>query len=215
VIASQLLAAVSLTAAATRTTFGIVDLLAAAALSSAATPSRLATAQLATKHGLSVIPAMFVGALIAAVVGAIIALPALRLGGIFLSLATLAFAFFFQNVLLNFSWVGGGLLPIEAPRPLLFNIDFSTGTNNGDNKFLLFALVMLTLVSIAVIWVRGGTTGRGCPTTQNGATYVTSDMVLDTVGFRSWERGYDPGGTRRWGEPVPYVFVRRTPLPSP
>lgn len=62
---------------------------------------------------------------------------------------------------------------------------------------------------------RGGTTGRGCPTTQSGATYVTSDMVLDTVGFRSWERGYDPGGTRRWGEPVPYVFVRRTPLPSP
>jgi ABC-type branched-subunit amino acid transport system permease subunit len=109
---------------------------------------------------LSIIPAMFVGALIAAVVGGIIALPALRLGGIFLSLATLAFAFFFQNVILNFSWVGGGLLPIQAPRPLIFGIDFSTGTNNGDNKFLLLALIMLTLVSILVIWVRGGTTGR-------------------------------------------------------
>ena len=62
---------------------------------------------------------------------------------------------------------------------------------------------------------RGSTTGRGCPTTLNGATYLTSDLVLDTVGFRSWERGYDPSGTRRWGEAGPYVFVRRTPLPSP
>ena len=62
---------------------------------------------------------------------------------------------------------------------------------------------------------RGSTSGRGCPTTLNGATYTTSDVVLDTVGFRSWERGYDPGGTRRWGESGPYVFVRRTPLPSP
>ncbi len=119
-----------------------------------------ATAQLATNEGLSIIPAMFVGALLAAVVGGIIALPALRLGGIFLSLATLAFAFFFQNVILNFSWVGGGFLPIQAPRPLIFGIDFSTGKNNGDNKFLLLALIMLTIVSILVIWVRSGTTGR-------------------------------------------------------
>ena len=62
---------------------------------------------------------------------------------------------------------------------------------------------------------RGSTTGRGCPTALNGATYVTSDLVLDTVGYRSWERGYDPNGIRRSGEAGPYVFVRRTPLPSP
>jgi ABC-type branched-subunit amino acid transport system permease subunit len=119
-----------------------------------------ATGQLATRHGFSVIPAMLVGALIAAAVGALIALPALRLGGIFLSLATLAFAFFFQNVLLNFSWVGGGLLPIEAPRPLIGSIDLGSGKNNGDNAYLVFALIVLVLVSIAVIWVRSGTTGR-------------------------------------------------------
>ncbi len=63
---------------------------------------------------------------------------------------------------------------------------------------------------------RGSTSGRGCPTTVKGATYVTGDLVLDTVGFRSWERGYDPTGTRKWGdESGPYVFVRRTPLAVP
>src|SRR5262249_55005827 len=92
-----------------------------------------ATAQLATPHNVSGSPAMLIGALLAALVGALIALPALRLGGIFLSLATLAFAFFFQNVLVNFSWVGGGLIPIEAPRPLIGSLDLSAGKNNGDN----------------------------------------------------------------------------------
>ena len=103
---------------------------------------------------------MFVGALIAAAVGALVALPALRLGGIFLSLATLAFAFFFQNVLVNYSWVGGGVLPIAAPRPAIGPFDFGSGKNNGDNAFLILALIFLVVVSIAVIWVRSGTTGR-------------------------------------------------------
>jgi CpeT protein len=63
---------------------------------------------------------------------------------------------------------------------------------------------------------RGATSGRGCPTTLKGATYVTSDVVLDTFGLRSWERGFDPSGAQKWGtESGPYVFVRRTPLPSP
>lgn len=63
---------------------------------------------------------------------------------------------------------------------------------------------------------RGSTSGRSCPTTLKGATYVTSDVVLDTFGLRSWERGFDPSGAQRWGsESGPYVFVRRSPIPSP
>jgi hypothetical protein len=63
---------------------------------------------------------------------------------------------------------------------------------------------------------RGSTSGRSCPTTLKGATYVTSDLVLDTFGLRSSERGFDPSGAQKWGtESGPYVFVRRTPLPSP
>ena len=114
-----------------------------------------ATGQLATRHGMSVLVAMVVGAFIAAGVGALIAIPALRLGGIFLSLATLAFAFFFSNVLVQLSWVGGGIFHIAAPRPLIGSIDFA-----NDKSFLVLCLAVLLLVSIAVIWVRGGTTGR-------------------------------------------------------
>lgn len=114
-----------------------------------------ATGQLATRHGMSVLVAMVVGALVAALIGALISIPALRLGGIFLSLATLAFAFFFQNVVLQLNWVGGGVTPIAAPRPTIGSIDFAS-----DKSFLVLVLIVLVVVSLAVIWVREGTTGR-------------------------------------------------------
>ncbi|HUM12893.1 MAG TPA: chromophore lyase CpcT/CpeT [Myxococcaceae bacterium] len=63
--------------------------------------------------------------------------------------------------------------------------------------------------------LRGGTSGRGCPSTHGGATYATSELMLDDVGLRFWERGFDVTGAQRWGnDGVPYVFVRRTPLAS-
>jgi branched-subunit amino acid ABC-type transport system permease component len=115
-----------------------------------------ATAQLATKHGMSVLVAMIVGAVIAAAVGALLALPALRLGGIFLSLATFAFALFFDNVMVKFEWVGGGVTPIRSPRPqAVGSIDFE-----NDKTFLVLALIVFTITALLVILVRGATTGR-------------------------------------------------------
>ncbi len=72
----------------------------------------------------------------------------------------------------------------------------------------------MALRSDATVW-RGSTSGRGCPSTLRGATYVTSEVVLDTLGYRAWDRGFDASGTQRWGESGPYVFVRRTPLSPP
>jgi branched-chain amino acid transport system permease protein len=115
-----------------------------------------ATAQLATRYNVAVMLAMVIGALIAAAVGALLALPALRLGGIFLSLATYAFALFFENVLVKFDWVGGGSLPVEAPRPTFGPIDF----DRSDRSFLVLCIVVLVIVSLIVIAVREGTTGR-------------------------------------------------------
>jgi ABC-type branched-subunit amino acid transport system permease subunit len=115
-----------------------------------------ATAQLATKQDMAVLVALLVGAAIAAAVGAMLALPALRLGGIFLSLATFAFALFFDNVMVKFDWVGGGVRPIEAPRPQSVGPwDFT------DNKtFLGLAIIVFTITALIVILVRGATTGR-------------------------------------------------------
>ena len=115
------------------------------------------TAQLATRFNVSVLVAIVVGAAVTALVGALLALPALRLGGIFLSLATLAFALFFENVMVKFDWVGGGALPEPTPRPQIGSIRFDTTSNKS---FLVLCLLVLLVLSIAVIAIREGTTGR-------------------------------------------------------
>jgi branched-chain amino acid transport system permease protein len=117
----------------------------------------LATAQLAEELGLSVLVGMLLAGVIAAAVGALVALPALRLGGIFLSLATFAFALFFDSVMVKFTWVSGGngITPLRTPRPLIGPIDFA-----NEKSFLVLCIVILALAGLLVVWVRGGTTGR-------------------------------------------------------
>lgn len=113
------------------------------------------TFQLSTSQGMSVIIAIVIGAVVAAAVGALLAIPVLRLGGIYLSLATLAFALFFENVMVKFSWIAGGPAPAPVPRPQLGNVDFAS-----EKSFLVLCLVVLLLVGAALTLVRNGTTGR-------------------------------------------------------
>jgi branched-chain amino acid transport system permease protein len=112
------------------------------------------TAQLVSAWNLPVLVTMVMGACVAAAVGAVLALPIRRLGGIYLALATLAFALFFENVMLKFSWISGGTFPLEVPRPVIGPFDFES-----DKSFFVLCIVILALVGWLVIRVRGGTTG--------------------------------------------------------
>ncbi|MCU1375319.1 MAG: inner-rane translocator [Actinomycetia bacterium] len=115
--------------------------------------------QLSDRHGMSVLLAALIGAAIASVVGAVLSLPVRRLGGIWVAIATLAFAFFFDAVMVKFSWVGGGstslLQGTRVPRPTIGPWDFA-----NDKAFLVLAIVVFVLVSVAVIQIREGTIGR-------------------------------------------------------
>ncbi len=113
------------------------------------------TAQLVSALGSNVLLGMIAGAVIAAAVGALLAIPVLRLAGIYLSLATLAFALMFENVLVPVGWIGGGVTPVRVPRPLIGPFDLS-----NDKSFFVFCLIVLAIVSVLVIFVRRGTTGH-------------------------------------------------------
>jgi branched-chain amino acid transport system permease protein len=111
--------------------------------------------QLAARHDMPVLVTMVVGIGFAALVGAVLAVPALRLGGIYLALATLAFALFFENVIVPQKWASGGQVPVRVPRPVVGSFDF------GNNRsFLFLCVVLLVVVSLLVIRVRAGTTGQ-------------------------------------------------------
>ncbi|MFN8037498.1 MAG: ABC transporter permease [Acidimicrobiia bacterium] len=112
------------------------------------------TAQLATQLGLPVMLAILIGAMIAAAVGGLLAVPCLRLGGIYLALGTLAFALMFENVIVPLKWVGGNVPPLQVDRPSIGPLDLS-----GDRAFLLFCMVVFAVVAVFVILVRRGTTG--------------------------------------------------------
>ena len=115
--------------------------------------------QLADRFEVSVLVGMLIGACLAAAMGALISLPVLRLGGVWLAIATLAFAFFFDAVLVRFSWIGGGetalLSGTRVPRPVLGPWDFS-----DDKAFLALVVFVFVIVSAAVVQLREGTTGR-------------------------------------------------------
>jgi ABC-type branched-subunit amino acid transport system permease subunit len=102
-----------------------------------------------------VLVTMVFGALVAAAVGALLSLPALRLGGIFLALATLAFALFFENVMVKFTWVSGGAVALDVPRPQIGPIGFES-----DKSFFVLSVAILAIVGVVVLFVRSGTTGR-------------------------------------------------------
>jgi ABC-type branched-subunit amino acid transport system permease subunit len=113
------------------------------------------SSQLASQQHMSVIATIIIGAFVTVFLGIIVALPSLRLGGIFLTLFTFAFALAFENVFLKFGWVTGGIYPEVSPRPKLGTIDFA-----NDKTFLVLCLVLLAIVAAIVVLAREGTTGR-------------------------------------------------------
>lgn len=45
----------------------------------------------------------------------------------------------------------------------------------------------------------GGTTGSRCANSHRGASYAVSRTVLDGDSMTNWDRGFDAGGSLRWG----------------
>ena len=112
--------------------------------------------QLAELRGYPSLSAALAGGVIAAVVGAVLALPIRRLNGIWVAIATLAFAYFFDAVMVKFSWVGGSAQAATVvPRPVIGPWDFAS-----DESFLALAVVLLAVVAGGVVLFGRSTTGR-------------------------------------------------------
>jgi len=122
------------------------------------------TAQLADNLG-SPLLSLLVGVVFATIVGALLAIPSLRLGGIYLALATLAFALMFDSVIVPLKWVGGGQLPPQVSRP---------GFLADNHAFFVFTIVLLALVATIVVLVRRGTTGKFLDALRGSETAATA-----------------------------------------
>ncbi|MER6487548.1 ATP-binding cassette domain-containing protein [Streptomyces virginiae] len=112
-------------------------------------------AGLLMSRGWPFVAALAVGTCAAALLGALVALPALRLGGRSLALATLALAFLADHVLFQLRWLRNGDTGWSVPRPVVGPVDLS------DDRALGVALVVLVaLVAAGLTALRGSPSGR-------------------------------------------------------
>ncbi len=107
---------------------------------------------------------LIIGTLVAAVIGGLVALPALRLRGLYLALATMAFGVFLSNMVLRdttehelfgvkFSLFTGGSLSI--PPLKVGPLDLSNQT-----AFLMTVTAIFTILAIGVVALRNSGYGR-------------------------------------------------------
>ncbi|HUC05061.1 MAG TPA: ABC transporter permease, partial [Acidimicrobiales bacterium] len=110
---------------------------------------------LAGAHGQHFLFAVVAGMLLAAPLGIIVGLVSLRLSGLYLALATLAFALVMDDVVFNRADVSGGLTGITVPRPHFLGMSFT-----GRAALYELVVVVFGLVAIAVCALRNGPVGR-------------------------------------------------------
>ncbi|TAM91121.1 MAG: inner-membrane translocator [Jatrophihabitans sp.] len=112
-------------------------------------------AAVVAKAGTSSPWALVVAALIAAAVGALVALPVLRLTGLYLALATLAFGLLMDKLVFQADFMFGFGGTLHARRVSLFGWDLS-----GTGSYVVLMTAVFVLVAVALLALRRGPVGR-------------------------------------------------------
>jgi branched-chain amino acid transport system permease protein len=110
---------------------------------------------LAGSHGQHFLFALLMGMVFAAPLGIVVGLVSLRLSGLYLALATLAFALVMDDVVFNRADVSGGLTGITVPRPHIFGLSFT-----GRAALYELCVVLFALAGLAAYALRNGPVGR-------------------------------------------------------
>ncbi|QEU90463.1 ABC transporter permease subunit [Streptomyces kanamyceticus] len=141
-------------------------------------------AGLLMSHGWPFAGAALVGTCAAALLGALVALPALRLGGRSLTLATLALAFLADQVLFQMGWLRNGDTGWEIPRPVAGPVDLS------DDRAMGVAMVVLVTAAVAALAaLRNSPSGRAMLAVRSapaaamasGVSVVRTKLLLFTL----------------------------------
>ena len=106
-------------------------------------------------HGWPFLIALPSAALLAALVGVIVGLPALRVKGIYLAIATLAFGFIVEEVFARWEHVTGGNAGKSVPGVVIFGFDIGSGAG-----FYYLCLALCVLVTFGVLNLLRTGTGR-------------------------------------------------------
>jgi branched-chain amino acid transport system permease protein len=100
------------------------------------------TNSVALKHGVPFLISMPIAGLFTAVCGAIIGRPTLRMSGLYLAIATLAFGSIVGTVFQKWTSVTGGFDGFPVPTPYVFGFSIETATGVYYTSFVVLVLVL-------------------------------------------------------------------------
>jgi ABC-type branched-subunit amino acid transport system ATPase component/branched-subunit amino acid ABC-type transport system permease component len=141
----------------------------------------VAFSRLTESAGIPWWPALVLSGLVLIPVGAVIAVPAIRLGGIYLALATFGFGLLLQNIFYQTSWMfGSSGAGIHVPMP---DVSWLPLSSSNAFYYVVLAIVLVgTMIVVAVTRSRLGRLLRGIadsPTAvATGGASVTVSLVL-------------------------------------
>jgi branched-chain amino acid transport system permease protein len=108
-----------------------------------------------TNMGLPFPLALACAAGLSAAVGLVVGLPALRVKGIYLGIATLSFGFIVEEVLARWESVTGGNAGIHVKKPNMFGWELNTG-----EEFYFLCLVITVVATLGILNLLRSPTGR-------------------------------------------------------
>ena len=133
----------------------------------------LTTGMLMGRYGWSFFPAMLVGVGVTVALGIVVALPALRFGGLPLALATLALAFLGDGVLFQWNWLRNMQSGWSIPRPVIGPFDMSS---LHDKTFAMFMLILIAIIALVIHNLKRSSWGRAIAATRS------SEIAANTSG---------------------------------
>ena len=120
------------------------------------TMAGLTTGLLITQYHVPLFAAMLVALIVTGLIGLLIALPALRLGGLPLALATLALALIGDNVLFQWNWLDNNTSGWTIPRPVVGPVNLTSNKTMAIVLLVLCGLIMLVIRNLKrSSWGRG------------------------------------------------------------
>jgi len=132
-----------------------------------------------TAHGWPFPLAMAVAAGLSAAVGVVVGLPALRVKGIYLGIATLSFGFIVEEVLARWESVTKGNAGIAVGTPQFFGADLSS-----QEAFYFIALGTCVLVTLGVLNLLRSATGRAFIAIRDSEISAQS-MGIHLAGYKT------------------------------
>src|SRR5580765_5630886 len=96
------------------------------------------------QHGVPWVASVVLAVLITTASGLVVGLPALRMTGIYLAIATLAFAVIIQEVFSRWEWVTHGFAGMPVAKPVIFGVPF-----HDEASFYYLCLFFL----VVVLWL--------------------------------------------------------------